>query len=250
MSDDVIENPENLNTEPPTDTPPADTPPAIETLDFVQDKYRADGRSEQEAAYEQAKAYPELQKMFGSFTGAPDEYEITINEEAAELVNADLDAEFFTDLKALGKDLQLSNDGMNKLVDVFVQNTVAEANAETDRLKGELESLHNGQERIQAIDGFASKNLSPEQYEAFKSMPQSAAQIEALEEIIGLAKGAPAQPADVQVAQVTEAEVQAMQFELDDYGNRRIATDKEFAKAYRQKLNQLHGTQPHRQQMG
>ncbi len=81
-------------------------------------------------------------------------------------------------------------------------------------------------------------------------MPQSAAQIEALEEIIGLAKGAPAQPEDVQVTQVTEAEVQAMQFELDDYGNRRIATDKEFAKAYRQKLNQLHGTQPHRQQMG
>ena len=41
---------------------------------FVKDKFQAEGRSPMEALIEQSKSYDSLEKRFGSFTGAPDNY--------------------------------------------------------------------------------------------------------------------------------------------------------------------------------
>jgi hypothetical protein len=62
---------------------------ASNDFEFVLDKYRAEGRSDIDAAFEQAKAYKELQSKFGSFTGAPEAYELGLAEEIGEKFNVE-----------------------------------------------------------------------------------------------------------------------------------------------------------------
>ncbi|MCP4090274.1 MAG: hypothetical protein GY746_10830 [Gammaproteobacteria bacterium] len=250
MSDDVIENPEILDApqEPVTTEPEA---PQESSFDYVLDKYRSEGRSEEESAFEQAKAYGELQKRFGGFTGAPEEYELSLSEKASELgVEMDMDSPIFSEMMEVAKELNMSNEAFNQFSEVMVKNALAEKMAFEENLVKEIESLHNGSARIEQINGFVEANLSPEAVEAFQEMPQSAAQVEAIEQLIGLVKGGSNAPTEANTFDISDEEIKSMQFEKDEFGNRRLHSDPAFRAEYQRKLNMKHGTQPHRQQIG
>jgi hypothetical protein len=259
MTDETTpENTDTVDATPETGNATTETPEtAQDSYDFVLDKYRTEGRSNQDSANEQAKAYTELQKQFGSFTGAPDEYEINFDETAKELGldSIDTSAPMFTELMDLGKELQLNNEGMDKVLNVIGRNAIAERQAheqkQEESLQAELKSLTNGQERINQAMGFLSNNLSPEQLEAVQEMATTAAQFEGLEQIISMAKGTATAPESAAPSTTPSTqEVDSMRQELDANGNRRLATDPEFRKLYDQRMDAVHGTHPHKQIVG
>jgi YD repeat-containing protein len=87
--------------------------------------------------------------------------------------------------------------------------------------------------------------------EGFESMFKTAANIEAMEEIIRQSSGAQTSPSNVaSVAGYTKADVTKLQFEKDEFGNRAIETDPDKRKEYYRVRDLVHGTQAHREQVG
>jgi len=255
MTDNVIETADPINEPQGVDNiAPVETAAPVEdaaSFDFVLDKYRADGRTDEAAAFEQAKAYGELQKRFGGFTGAPDDYELSINEVAQEMgADIDQDAPIFSEMAEVAKELNMSNDAFNKFSEVMIKNSLAEKQAYEDNLDSEIKSLHNGTARLEHVNGFINANLSPEAAEAFQAMPQTAAQIEAIEQIIGLVKGGSNAPVESSTMSISDDELNTMRMATDEHGNRKLGIDPEFRREYERKMALKHGTQPYRQQIG
>ncbi len=232
-------------------TPPASDNP--ERLDFVLDKYRAEGRTEAEAMELQAKSYAELNTKFGSFTGAPEgDYEVAISEElAAEGIELDSDNELLKGVSELAKELNMSQEGFNKLVDLYLKNDLATMQAIDDRRGQEIQALgSNAGQRINAINAYISKNFDASTVEAIQMMATSSESIKALEALIQRGQSAPIAPEAPAAPSVSESDVKAMQFELDANGNRRINTDPAFKKQYLEKMALLHGDAEYRQMIG
>ena len=81
----------------------------------------------------------------------------------------------------LGLPEEIFQQGVNRYTDVLL-------NAQPD-LDGELKRLgENGQERVEAVNAWASTNFPPEEFEALQALGQSATGITALERIMDMQK--------------------------------------------------------------
>ena len=164
--------------------------PAVERPEWLLDKYSTDGRDQSEAISEQAKAYVELQKQFGGFTGAPEDYEFSMPEGMEGTVDTELEA--FQQFAALAKDSNMNQETAQQLFGIFVgyQNQI-ESQFDTD-LNAEKERLGpQADQRIKSIANWAGNNLAGEDMETLESMTTTAAQIETLERIIGKTRNSP-----------------------------------------------------------
>ena len=134
---------------------------------------------------DQAAAYPELAKKLGGFTGAPDDYEVTMPEGLeGEFVQDDVMMNTF---KEWGKETGLSQEHFNTLMHAFVNNevTVAEANKEQ-----ELAAIgDNAGKRLQNISDYAKANLSEEDYDGILAATTTAAGVKAVEALIAQTRG-------------------------------------------------------------
>jgi hypothetical protein len=228
----------------------AETP---ERLDFVLDKYRAEGKTESEAALEQAKGYSEIRKQLGDFKGAPDEYEITLSDELKDAgMELDADSPLLEGVSALAKEMNMSQDGLNKLVGLYIENQMAETQAMEGGLADEMKALgSNGTARVEGINKYISANFDEDTVAAIQGMATTSESIKAIESMIGKSQGSPL--GDIEVTptpSVTETEVREMQFALDDFGNRKINTDPSFRKLYQQKSAMLWGNAEHNVTIG
>lgn len=251
MSDDV-ESVDNSVDEPVGNSVDADSP-AEERHDFVLDKYRAEGRSENEALMLQAKSYTDLQSRFGSFTGAPDEYTTELSDELVEAgVELIADDPLMADAMEYAKAANMSQEGFNGLVELYAKTQLAEAQAMEQHKAEEMKALgSNASQRIEAVNAWASANLDAQTLEGLQGVIQTADGFKAVEQLISMTKAAPVAPdATAPAPSVTADEVRAMQFEKDAHGNRRINTDPEFKKEYLRKMGMVHGTGEHRQMVG
>ncbi len=129
---------------------------------------------------EQAKAYTELQKKFGGFTGAPDEYKVEV-----EGFQPD---ELFNKVAGIAKELNMSNEGFNKLFSAYLEHakSTAEAtNANNEAYKmAELTKLGiNAEEKVKEIKTWVSNNFSPEEQALFKEFAISADAIKLIDKI-------------------------------------------------------------------
>jgi len=79
----------------------------------------------------------------------------------------------------------------------------------------------------------------------FQELAQSAEGVKALERMISMSRAAPISPDLPATPAITEAEIRAMQFEKDEYGNRRIQSDPEFKAKYNKALNDYYGGAEH-----
>ena len=248
MSDD-IQTTESV--EATTDT--QETATTEERYDFVLDKYRAEGRTEAEAMQLQAQSYSELQSKFGSFTGAPEEYEAAISEELTEAgVELVADDPMLEKAFELGKELNMSQEGMSKLINMYAEIQLAENKAYEEQRAENMKQLgNNAAARIEGINKWIDANLDNETAQGLRGIATTAEGIKAIEQLISKTKSAPVAPQDsTPVPSVTPQEVQAMQFAKDEHGNRKINTDPEFKKEYQRKRDALYGTQEHRQMIG
>ena len=130
---------------------------------------------------DQAKAYSELEKKFGGFTGAPDEYELSLPEE----VEGEFDMEDprMSWFQEAAKESNMSQDTFTQLLHGWVEH---EAQATEFDRESEIKSLgNNAQGRLKDLADWGSANLDQDQYEGFKALAASAMGVGVLEALVG-----------------------------------------------------------------
>ena len=195
------------------------------------------------------KSYSELEKRFGSFTGAPEEYTFNVSEDMAakfeELgleVNTEGDPLYEAALQ-MAKETGMNQEGFDKLANVYLMTQLGDIEAAKEHTAKEMANLgEKADVRINNLRAWGENNLSPELYQAFQSVVTTADSVQVLEHIIAQTRNAPVSDASAQQApSVSESEVQAMQCAKDEHGNRKINTDPAFKAEYQRKLRQLYG---------
>lgn len=202
---------------------------------------------------DQAKAYTALEGKFGSFTGAPEEYTVSLSEELQEKgVEFAEDDPLLTDAKDMAKELGMNQEGFERMLNMYATAQLAETQAIEELRTEQLKELgNNGQERVDNLDAWAKTNLSADLYEGFKEMAISASAVKAMERLVAMTRGQAITPSEaVTSPSVTEQEVKAMQFEKDEHGNRKIATDPAFRKEFQEKAAKLWGSEEARTIVG
>lgn len=204
---------------------------------------------------EQAKAYQELEKRFGSFTGAPKdgEYSVSLSDELVDMgMSIEPDDPLFADAVEFAKDSNMSQDGFNKLMNLYAMSKVAEGKALDEFKANELKSLgDNAQARISNLVNWGKANLSDDLFEGFQEMAISANSIRAMEKLVSMTRSAPIDPGNAKPNNgVSREELYKMQFEKDDNGNRRLSTDPEFRKRFNKLKEEVWGSEEHRTIIG
>ena len=191
------------------------------------------------------ESYNNLESRFGAFTGAPEAYEFSLSEELAEKgINLDLENPLITQFQEMAKESNMSQDMANQLVNMFVEGQYADVlgaqEAEESRVAEEMSKLgDNAQQRLNNIENWARANLNKEQAEGLAEMATTAASVQAIEALIAKSRNAPMNNEEMNnVSQISQQELQALQFAKDDNGNRRMATDPEYRKMVQEKMAQ------------
>lgn len=218
-----------------------------EKHDFVLDKYRADGRSESDAMMEQAKGYKELQSKFGSFTGAPEDYEVALSEEMSEHINLEdySDNVVLDQAKEMARDMGMSNEGFNKFADIYFKGQMADLEAMDSVREEEMKALgNNAERRLGNIQDWAKTNLDSDSSEALIGTLTSASAVQAVEALIAKTRNTQ-QVTDTPAApSVSHADIQAKLVAKDEHGNPKM-NDPAYAKQVRAMYGQAFGEEPH-----
>lgn len=193
------------------------------------DWYKAD---KYKSVSDQAKAYNDLEKRFGGFTGSPDSYELP--------EGADAEDTFVKMLSEIGTGANMNQETFAKVYELGEQ--LLEANAGINKEK-EMEALgDNADERIANVDAFLKNNLGDD-YERLMNGINSAATVELVEKLI--AKTGPAKlPTgnSVPVNVPTQADIDAMMSKTDpDTGRNLYESSEAYRKKVRQAMAQMHG---------
>lgn len=192
---------------------------------FKADKYKT--------VAEQAKAYVDAEKRFGSFTGAPKEgkYDIKLPEGAGvELVG---DHPLLGTFQEWGAKNQLSQQGFTELLGFLGQ---YESQHIVDPAAVKTAVGENADARITAVAQWGKANLDQAGYQLLREAtagPEAAAVFKLVEAVIGKTKqiALPGPGADVPVAGAAEGHAaldKRMQTERDAKGNLKWNTDAKF----------------------
>jgi hypothetical protein len=201
--------------------------------EFLQDKYKS--------LSDQAAAYPELAKKFGGFTGAPDEYEMTMPD--------GLDGEFDNDNPLIGqiqtwaKDNQLNQDAFTSVVHMYLNNEASLAGVDRE---SELAALgSDAAARLNNIRDYGKANLSEEDYQGMLQATGTAAGVKMVESLIAKTRGfqIPADNSDVPTGP-THAEIK------ERMSDPRYASSAEFRAETSKMYEKLFGKEPQQTTIG
>lgn len=199
------------------------------------------------------KSYSELEKKFGSFTGAPDEYVASlsdeIKEQGVELIDDD---PMIDEAKAFAKEAGMSQDGFSKMMNLYALSKLAETKANEESMAADIASLgDNADRRINNLSQWANANLPTDMQEGFKDLAVSADAVQTLEQIVAMTRNSSVQVNEATTSpSVTIEELHAVQFAKDEHGNRLINIDPDHKAKFKRMQEALHGTEPHRQVVG
>ena len=242
MSDESLmesaETAEESTTEETSEASTEDSP-----YGWVLDKYRAEGRSDEDAGKEQGKAYAELSKKFGGFVGAPDEYEYSIPEGFEG--EYDFDDPMLAEFNEIAKDGNMSQEMHQKIAHLWVNNQ-ERLSASIDS-EAELSQLgDNAGKRLAGIDEWVKANMSSDQHEDMMQTTATAANVRFIEGLIAKTRTPqiPANDADISAKSgPSHSEIKAR---MDDP---RYASDPSFRKETSKMYEQLFGNEPRHQIM-
>jgi hypothetical protein len=201
-----------------------------EKPDFLKDKYNS--------VEAQAKAYNDLEGKFGSFTGAPEEYELNVGEELTEKgFSIEKDDPMFEEAVTVAKDMGMNQEGLDKFVDLYGKIRILEQEQLNDYNKEQLAELGSDADiQIKDMVDWAKVNLGDEYMEGFKTLPYTADGVRVLQAMIAKTGQAPMNPDQpAQAGIYTEEEIKAEQFKLDQYGNRLMSSSPE----HRRKVEEM-----------
>lgn len=195
-----------------------------------------DGQSEAETSYLDGKyksvsaleqGYKELQtsysKKLGAFSGSPEEYTLDEGIEVTPAIEA---------LMEFGKENQINNEALNKIIQLERETTEAETQAYLAEQKELLGK--DADARIKNVVDWTRANLGEDTLDEIKGMITSAKSVEIFEAIAKLNKGTAPAPAQT-APSVDRDTIKQMRFAVDEYGNRKMSSDP----AYRAKVEAL-----------
>ena len=201
--------------------------------------YKAD---KYKSVAEQARAYTELEKKFGGFTGAPkDGYQLYDGVESDDALWAEL-VEFGT----------ANNMNQSALHQAWELLTAQEEAIEQVSVEEEIGKLGpNAAERITTVEQLMRNNLEPELYEKYRDVVTSAIMIEFIEDFSKSMR--PAQlPIDgyVEPGGIEWADIEAEMFRKDENGNLLRSVDMNHERKIQRMMKEFGGDKPYTQTFG
>lgn len=129
---------------------------------------------------DQAKSYTELEKRFGGFKGAPENYEVTLPQELDGKIALNADDPLLKNFIEVAKSSNMSQETFNQIVASYANNI---AQIAVNR-EAEIAKLGDGaQERLGRLGKWAQNNLSTEEVAVFQNMVTNAAAVQLFEKI-------------------------------------------------------------------
>ena len=201
--------------------------------------YKAD---KYKSVAEQAKAYTELEKKFGGFTGAPkDGYAL------AEGVESD-DA-LWAELVEFGTSTNMSQSALNQAWELL---TAQEQAIEEVSVEAEMAKLgDNAVERIKVVEQYMKNNLDADTYEELRYAVNSAESVQLIEALIK--STAPAKlPIDghIEPGGLEWADIEAEMFRKDENGNLLRSVDINHERKIQRMMKEFGGDKPYTQTFG
>lgn len=186
---------------------------------------------------EQAKAYPELEKRFGAFTGAPKDGKYEYKAPDGSPVQLNMDHPLTQGFNKWAAEAQLSQEGYNAVIGMLTQ---YEASQQPDMAEIKAELGTDADARIGAVAKWGKANFDAKTFEQFRSATsgKNAADVFALvEHLIGKTsqKALPKPGQDVPAGVNTRDAIVAEQAKLGPDGKRLMDTDAK----HRTKVNKL-----------
>lgn len=210
---------------------------------------------------EQAKAYTELEKRFGSFTGAPEEYELPEPKdllgdvELPEGVDMNLapDDPLLVRFMGEAKEMGINQEGFNKLVGLYVQQ---QANDYADSLTSAADEKKmlgdNADARLKNLADWGKSNLDEDMFGKYVSALTTAAAVEVIEHLVQKTRNSKLpNPADIQTAPAfTKADYDEAMNKRGPNGEWLYQTDPAYRAKVQKMGEQIFGKEPNRQIMG
>ena len=201
--------------------------------------YKAD---KYKSVAEQARAYTELEKKFGGFTGAPkDGYELYDGVES--------DDALWAELVEFGNNTNMNQAALHQAWELL---TAQEEALDQVSMEEEIGKLGpQAAERITTVEQLMRNNLSPELYEKHRDVVTSAAIIEFIEDFSKSMR--PAQlPIDgyIEPGGIEWADIEAEMFRKDDNGNLLRSVDINHERKIQRMMKEYGGDKPYVQTFG
>lgn len=201
--------------------------------------YKAD---KYKSVAEQAKAYTELEKKFGGFTGAPkDGYSV--------IEGVEQDDSLWQELVSFGERTNMSQSALNDAWDIL---TAQEQAVEEVSMEMELQKLgDNGVERVKVVEQYMKNNLDSNTYEELRYAVNSAESVQLIEALIK--STAPAKlPIDgyVEPGGLEWADIEAEMFRKDENGNLLRSVDMNHERKIQRMMKEFGGDKPYTQTFG
>ena len=201
--------------------------------------YKAD---KYKSVAEQAKAYTELEKKFGGFTGAPkDGYALYDGVES--------DDALWAELVEFGNSTNMSQSALNQAWELL---TAQEQAIEEVSVEAEMAKLgDNAVERIKVVEQYMKNNLDADTYEELRYAVNSAESVQLIEALIK--STAPAKlPIDghIEPGGLEWADIEAEMFRKDENGNLLRSVDINHERKIQRMMKEFGGDKPYTQTFG
>ena len=201
--------------------------------------YKAD---KYKSVAEQAKAYTELEKKFGGFTGAPkDGYALYDGVES--------DDALWGELVEFGNSTNMSQSALNQAWELL---TAQEQAIEEVSVEAEMAKLgDNAVERIKVVEQYMKNNLDSDTYEELRYAVNSAESVQLIEALIK--STAPAKlPIDghIEPGGLEWADIEAEMFRKDENGNLLRSVDINHERKIQRMMREFGGDKPYTQTFG
>jgi hypothetical protein len=195
-----------------TATPGESQPPVIINNDwYYDDNIKGEGdrpewlKDKYKSAAEQAKAYVEVEKKLGAFKGAPEEYDLSL-QDYPELKFSKEDP-MLQDFLAKAKENGVSQEYVTELLTTYAQAltiNVPDADAEMKKIGP------NAQQDLQILSQWAGQHLDKEEYKAFTSMVTTANAFKVFDKLRQAATMSDITPGQPPQQRETEEQVRAL----------------------------------------
>ena len=201
--------------------------------------YKAD---KYKSVAEQAKAYTELEKKFGGFTGAPkDGYSI--------VEGVEQDDELWQELVSFGEKTNMSQSALNDAWQIL---SAQEQAVEEVSVEMEMQKLgDNAVERIKVVEQYMKNNLDADTYEELRYAVNSAESVQLIEALIK--STAPAKlPIDgyIEPGGITWQDIEAEMFKKHESGQMLRAVDPNHERKIQRMMKEFGGDKPYERIVG
>ena len=201
--------------------------------------YKAD---KYKSVSEQAKAYTELEKKFGGFTGAPkDGYKTVEGVEAEDAL--------WQELVSFGERTNMSQSALNDAWGIL---SAQEQAVEEVSMEVELQKLgDNAVERVKVVEQYMKNNLDGDTYDRLRYAVNSAEAVELVESLIK--STAPAKlPIDgyIEPGGVTWEDIEAEMFKKNENGQLLRSVDQNHEAKIQRMMKEFGGDRPYSRTVG